>query len=441
MSHTFSPVVASRDAETLAVTLLSPEALAAQGAEARAAYARLAAAGLKLDMTRGKPSPEQLDLADGMLALPGNRDFVTETGEDARNYGGLQGLVEARRLFGAMLGVSPEAVVVNENSSLAVMHDCIVWALLKGVAGGKPWVGQDVAFLCPVPGYDRHFGLCEGFGIRLIPVPMTGEGPDMDAVERLVADPAVKGMWCVPVYSNPDGVTYSDATVRRLAAMPTAAPDFRLFWDNAYGVHHLTENRPAPHDILGLTAAAGHPDRAFIFASTSKITLAGAGLAFFAGSKGNVAWYLEQVGRRTIGPDKLNQLRHTRFLRDLDGIHRHMAAHRRLIAPKFAAVLEALDTRLGGLGLARWTTPEGGYFITVEMLQGSAKRVVELARGLGIALTPAGATSPHGRDPTDAVLRLAPTYPSVEDVRAAAEGIALCIHLAALEAAGLDRAA
>ena len=424
------------------MTVLSPEALAAQGVEARAVYARLAARELKLDMTRGKPAPEQLDLAEGMLALPGNRDFVTETGEDARNYGGLQGLIEARRLFGAMLGVPPEAVVVNENSSLAVMHDCIVWALLKGVPGGaKPWVGQDVAFLCPVPGYDRHFGLCEGFGIRLIPVPMNAEGPDMDVVERLVADAAVKGMWCVPTYSNPNGVTYSDATVKRLAAMKTAAPDFRLFWDNAYGVHHLTENRPAPHDILGLTEAAGHPDRAFIFASTSKITLAGAGLGFFAGSRANVAWYLEQAGRRTIGPDKLNQLRHTRFLRDLDGIHRHMAAHRRLIAPKFEAVLEALDARLGGLGLARWTRPEGGYFITVEMVQGSAKRVVELAKGLGIALTPAGATSPYGRDPTDSVLRLAPTYPSVEDVRAAAEGIALCIHLAALEAVGLERAA
>ncbi len=417
------------------MTALSPEALA----EARGAYDRLAAKGLKLDMTRGKPAPEQLDLAEGMLALPGNRDIITETGEDARNYGGLQGLIEARRLFGAMLGVPPEAVVVNENSSLAVMHDCIVWALLKGVPGEtKPWVGQDVAFLCPVPGYDRHFGLCEGFGIRLIPVPMNDEGPVMEEVERLVADPAVKGMWCVPTYSNPNGVTYSDATVGRLAAMKAAAPDFRLFWDNAYGVHHLTENRPAPHDILGLTAGAGHPDRAFIFASTSKITLAGAGLAFFAGSKANVAWYLEQAGRRTIGPDKLNQLRHTRFLRDLDGIHRHMAAHRRLIAPKFEAVLEALEGRLGGTGAARWTKPEGGYFITVEMVQGSAKRVVELAKGLGIALTPAGATSPYGKDPDDSVLRLAPTYPSVDEVRAAAEGIALCIHLAALEAAGIE---
>lgn len=424
------------------MTVTTPTTLAAQGTEARAAYARLAAAGLKLDMTRGKPAPEQLDLAEGMLALPGNRDVLTEAGEDARNYGGLQGLPEARRLFGAMLGVPPEAVVVNENSSLAVMHDCIVWALLKGVPGGAgPWVGQDVAFLCPVPGYDRHFGLCEGFGIRLVPVPMNAEGPDMDVVERLVADHAVKGMWCVPMYSNPDGVTYSDATVRRLAAMTTAAPDFRLFWDNAYGVHHLTDRRPAPHDILGLTAAEKHPDRAFIFASTSKITLAGAGLAFFAGSKANVAWYLEQAGRRTIGPDKLNQLRHTRFMRDLDGIHRHMAKHRQLVAPKFAAVLDALQARLGGLGHARWTMPEGGYFITVEMLRGSARRVVDLARGLGIALTPAGATSPYGRDPADSVLRLAPTYPSIDEVRAAAEGIALCIHLAALEEEGPGAAA
>ncbi len=265
----------------------SPEALAA---EARAAYAELQKAGLKLDMTRGKPSAEQLDLAEGMLALPGNRDHFAEDGQDVRNYGGLQGLPEARRLFGAMLGVPAEQVVVAENSSLAIMHDCIVWALLKGVVGGAaPWSKADAAFICPVPGYDRHFALCEGFGIRMIPVPMRDDGPDMDAVEAAAADPAVKGMWCVPTYSNPTGATYSEAVARRLAAMRTGAPDFRLFWDNAYAVHHLTDRQPAPLDILGLCAEAGHAERAFIFASTSKITLAGAGLAFFAGSAANLA--------------------------------------------------------------------------------------------------------------------------------------------------------
>lgn len=412
----------------------TPEAFAA---EARAAYATLQEAGLKLDMTRGKPSAEQLDLAEGMLALPGNRDHLAEDGQDVRNYGGLQGLLEARRLFGAMIGVPAEQVVVAENSSLAIMHDCIVWALLKGVVGGAaPWSKGDAAFICPVPGYDRHFALCEGFGIRMIPVPMRGDGPDMEAVEAAAADPAVKGMWCVPTYSNPTGATYSEAVARRLAAMRTGAADFRLFWDNAYAVHHLTDNHPAPLDILGLCEQAGHAERAFIFASTSKITLAGAGLAFFGGSPANVRWYLEQAARRTVGPDKLNQLRHTRFLRDLDGLKRHMAGHRRLLAPKFDATIAALEQRLGGLGVARWLRPEGGYFITVEMLEGSARRVVELARGLGIALTPAGATWPQGQDPNDNILRLAPSFPTLEEVRAAAEGIALCMLLAALEARG-----
>ncbi|MEO3473116.1 aminotransferase class I/II-fold pyridoxal phosphate-dependent enzyme [Roseomonas sp. CAU 1739] len=417
-----------------AILAPAPEVLAA---EARAAYATLQKAGLKLDMTRGKPSAEQLDLAEGMLALPGNRDHFAEDGQDVRNYGGLQGLPEARRLFGAMLGVPADQVVVAENSSLAIMHDCIVLALLKGVAGGAaPWSQGDAAFICPVPGYDRHFALCEGFGIRMIPVPMRDDGPDMDAVEAAAADPAVKGMWCVPTYSNPTGATYSEAVARRLASMRTGAADFRLFWDNAYAVHHLTDSQPAPLDILSMCAAAGHAERAFIFASTSKITLAGAGLAFFGGSPANVRWYLEQAGRRTVGPDKLNQLRHTRFLRDLDGLKRHMAGHRRLLAPKFDATIAALEQRLGGLGVARWLRPEGGYFITVEMLEGSARRVVELARGLGIALTPAGATWPQGRDPNDNILRLAPSFPTLADVRAAAEGIALCMLLAALEARG-----
>ncbi len=405
---------------------------------ARADYAAFLARGLILDMTRGKPSPEQLDLANEMLAVPGNRDYRSDGGDDVRNYGGLQGLQEVRQLFSSVLDAPSEQVVVGENSSLAIMHDCIVWALLKGVPGSPaPWSrAGDVAFICPAPGYDRHFALCEEFGIRMLPVAMTDDGPDMAAVEALAADPAVKGMWCVPKYSNPTGAVYSDTVVRRLAAMPAAAPDFRLFWDNAYSVHHLTDRRPALADILALCAESGHPDRPFIFASTSKITLAGAGLAFFAGSKDNVRWYLARASKRTIGPDKPNQLRHIRFLRDAEGLARHMDAHRRLLAPKFDAVLAALDARLGDLGIARWTRPEGGYFISVDALDGTARRVVELAEGLGIRLTPAGATWPGGTDPHDRTLRLAPSFPSLNEVRTASDGIALSILLAALEKTG-----
>ena len=320
------------------------------------------------------------------------------------------------------------------------MHDCIVWGLLKGVPGStKAWA--DAAFICPVPGYDRHFALCEEFGIRMLPVPMTGHGPDLDAVESLVRDPSVKGMWCVPKYSNPTGDVYSDEVVRRLAAMPAGAADFRLFWDNAYGVHHLTERRNPIANILNACEQAGHPDRAFVFASTSKITLAGAGLAFFASSPANVAWYLARAFKRTIGPDKLNQLRHVRFLKDEAGLMRHMDGHRALLAPKFAAVQAALDKRLAGMGAATWARPEGGYFISLDATPGTAKQVVSLAGAAGLALTAAGATWPHGHDPRDSNLRLAPTFPSLSDVIAASEGIALCILLAAVEKQCADREA
>ena len=406
-------------------------------ARTRADYDAFKARGLKLDMTRGKPSPEQLSLSDGMLVPPGNRDTTTAAGEDARNYGGdLRGLPEVRALFAEALDLPAESIVLGNNSSLALMHDCLVWALLKGVPGSdRPWSREPApAFLCPVPGYDRHFGLAEDLGFRLIPVPLTGQGPDMAAVEALAADPAVKGMWCVPRYANPTGETYGEETVRRLAAMRTGAPDFRLFWDDAYAVHPLGEARAPLASILDLAREAGHPDRAFLFASTSKVTLAGAGVALFASSPANVAWYLARAGRRTIGSDKLNQLRHLRFLRDAAGLHAHMQRHRALIAPKFDAVLAALEARLGGTGLARWSRPEGGYFISVDVVPGTAGRVVELAKAAGLALTPAGATWPHGRDPEDTNLRLAPTFPSLKDVTAAAEGIALCIALAGLEA-------
>ena len=406
--------------------------------QVRGDYDAFRARGLKLDMTRGKPAADQLDLAEPMLALPGNRDHFSQAGDDARNYGVLQGLPEARTLFSTMIGAPPAQIIVLDNSSLAAMHDTIVWALLKGVPGGnEPW--SNPAFLCPVPGYDRHFALCEEFGIRMIPVPMTGHGPDMDVVEKLVADPSVKGMWCVPKYSNPSGDVYSDETVGRLARMQSAAPDFRLFWDNAYTVHHLTPHRHEIADILDLCEKAGHPDRAFIFASTSKVTLAGAGLAFFASSPTNVAWYMARMFKRTIGSDKLNQLRHVRFLKDHAGLMRHMDGHRALLAPKFAAVQAALDARLSGTGAATWAKPEGGYFISLDATPGTAKAVVALAKDAGLALTAAGSTWPGGNDPNDSNLRLAPTFPSLADVTAASEGIALCILLAAIDNQCADR--
>ncbi len=398
-------------------------------------YQEFRGRGLSLDMTRGKPSPEQLDLANPLLALPGEGDYLSQAKDDTRNYGVLQGLPEARALFSSILGAPPDRIVIGNNASLSIMNDCIVWSLLKGVPGASaPWSQTATpAFLCPVPGYDRHFAICEEYGIRMIPVPLTGHGPDMDKVEALVADPAVKGMWCMPKYSNPTGEIYSPETVQRLASMRTGAPDFRLFWDNAYTVHHLTERRYEVANILELCEKAGNPDRAFVFASTSKVTFAGAGLAFFASSAANVKWYLARATKRTIGPDKLNQLRHVRFLKNEQGLLRHMDAHRALIAPKFDAVITALNARLAGTGVATWSKPEGGYFISVDVVEGTARQVVELAKGAGVALTPAGATWPHGKDPYDRTLRLAPTFPSLADVRAASEVIALCILLAAVE--------
>ncbi len=400
-------------------------------------YDALRTRDLKLDMTRGKPSPEQLELSTGMLSLPGNGDYITEKGEDARNYGGgTQGLPEARALLADALGAPIDQILVGNNSSLALMHDCIVFALLKGVPGGRaPWTDErPISFLCPVPGYDRHFAICEEYDIQMIPVPLTGQGPDMDVVERLVADPSVKGMWCVPQYSNPTGETYSDETVRRLGVMRTGAADFRLFWDNAYAVHHLSENRHKVASIFEACAAGGNIDRVFAFASTSKVTFGGAGLGFFAGSPTNMEWFVRRMNRRTIGPDKLNQLRHVRFLRDAAGVRELMDRHRALLAPKFAAVDEALRARLDGIGVAQWTRPDGGYFVTLDMTIGSARRVVELAKGMGLALTPAGATHPLGRDPDDSTLRIAPTNPPLAEVRLAAQGIALCVFLAAIEA-------
>ncbi|MGW2406168.1 aminotransferase class I/II-fold pyridoxal phosphate-dependent enzyme [Streptomyces sp. NPDC001739] len=412
-------------------TELSPDTPAGLVERARQDYQELAGRGLSLDLTRGKPAPEQLDLSTDLLSLPGGR-YISADGTDVRNYGGLQGLPELREIFAGLLQVPAGQLLAAGNSSLELMHDCLVHALLGVLPGAASrWADQErIAFLCPVPGYDRHFALCERFGIEMIPVPMTDEGPDMESVERLVAeDPAVKGIWCVPKYSNPTGVSYSDATVARLATMPTAAPDFRIFWDNAYAAHHLTDEPVEIADLLAACADAGNPDRAFVFGSTSKITAAGAGVAFFGSSPANVTWLLGHNAKRSIGPDKVNQLRHVMFLRDADGVRAHMERQRALLQPKFEAVGRILAKELGGTGLATWTTPKGGYFVTLEVPDGCAKEVVRRAAEAGIVLTPAGATHPYGDDPRDAVIRIAPSYPGLAELEQAIEGLAVCVRL------------
>ena len=396
----------------------------------RAAYDSFRDRGLNLDMTRGKPSSAQLDLSNALLRLPDNVDYHLADGSDARNYGGgVQGIPEARELFSEVLGAPIEQIIIGGNSSLALMHDCIVYALLTGVPDGdEPWnEGAAKKFVCPVPGYDRHFAICEDFGIEMITVGMTGEGPDLDEVERIVADPDVKGMWCVPKYSNPTGETYSDDTVRRLASMKTGAPDFRLFWDNAYALHNLTQPRREILNILEETEKAGNPNRAFVFGSTSKITFGGGGLALFTSSPENIAWLVARMQKRTIGPDKLNQLRHVRYLKDVAGLDQLMDRHRELIAPKFGAIYEAFEKHLAGSGAATWMTPEGGYFISVDVPDGCAAQVIKLCADAGVTLTPAGSTYPYGKDPNDRNIRVAPTYPDIADVRLAGEGLALAI--------------
>jgi DNA-binding transcriptional MocR family regulator len=406
-------------------------------------YSQFRARGLSLNLARGKPSTEQVTLSECMLDLPGTDDYLAEDGDDVRNYfGPAQGLPEARALFSGILGAPIEQIVLGDNSSLAMMHDTIVYALLHGLPeSSKPWL-QDgpITFLCPSPGYDRHFGLCEGYGIKMIPIPLTGHGPDLDVVEPLVAaDPTIRGMWCVPRYSNPTGEVYSDETVERLAAMPSAARDFRLFWDNAYAVHHLTDDPPPLANVLEAAARHGHPNRPIVFASTSKVTLAGAGLAMLASSPDNVAWYVKHAGRRSIGPDKINQLRHVRFLKDESGIHALMAKHRELLVPKFERVHEMLAEHLTGTGTATWSEPKGGYFISLDVMDGCAKRVVSLAKDAGIAVVPAGQTFPYSNDPRDSNIRIAPSAPPLEEVEQAAEGLALCVLLAAAEKVIADR--
>ncbi|BBY58127.1 aminotransferase class I/II-fold pyridoxal phosphate-dependent enzyme [Mycolicibacterium sarraceniae] len=414
---------------------LGPEELQAQHEVQRQNYADLQAKKLSLDLTRGKPSAQQLDLSNALLSLPGEQ-FRDEDGTDTRNYGGLHGLTSLRSVFSELLGIPVPNLIAGNNASLELMHDIVVFSLVHGgVDSPRPWMEEPVIkFLCPAPGYDRHFAITESFGIEMIAVPMLEDGPDVDLIEEHVAaDPAIKGMWCVPMFSNPTGTTYSWEVVRRLVQMHTAAPDFRLFWDNAYAVHTLTLDFPRQVDILGLAEAAGHPNRPYVFASTSKITFAGAGVSFFGGSLGNIAWYLQYAGKKSIGPDKINQLRHVAFFSDADGVRLHMLRHQQLLAPKFALVLDILDKRLSESKIASWTEPQGGYFISLDVLPGTAKRTVALAKDAGIAVTEAGASFPYRRDPDDRNIRIAPTFPPESDLADAIDGLATCALLAATE--------
>jgi DNA-binding transcriptional MocR family regulator len=412
---------------------LSPDELAAYRTARESDYAALKARGLRLDLTRGKPSSAQLDLSDDLLRLPtSTRD---RAGTDVRNYGGLDGLVELREIFAELLEVDVAQVVCGGNSSLTMMHQVLSFAMLHGAPGSeRPWKDEPVVkFICPVPGYDRHFSLLADLGIEMLTVPMTADGPDVDAVAELVSDPAVKGIWVVPTYANPSGSICSPEVARTLASMPTAAPDFRIMWDNAYALHHLTEDEAVSADILTLAAEAGNPDRPVLFASTSKITWAGAGVAVLAASPTTRAWYLKHLGMASIGPDKVNQLRHVEFFGDAEGVRALMRRHRDLIAPKFAAVDTALRAELEGLDIAEWSHPTGGYFVNLDVLDGTASRVVELAREAGISLTPAGSSFPHGQDPRDRNIRLAPTFPELPEVETAMAGVATCVALAAAE--------
>ncbi len=395
-------------------------------------YNRFVQMGLKLDMSRGKPSPEQLDLSLGLLSIT---DYMDDTGVDTRNYGNLEGIPEARRFFAGMLGVHPEEVFVGGNASLQMMYGMIDLAWRVGFGGEKPWKDDGpIKFLCPAPGYDRHFRVTEVFGFELLTVPMTPDGPDMDLVEELVADPAVKGIWCIPVYSNPDGFTYSDETVQRLAAMQPAAPDFRIFWDNAYGVHHFASPAESCLNILTVCREAGCEDRPLLFCSTSKITFAGAGVAAMAASAANLRDALQYFFSITIGFDKVNQLRHVRFLQQDGGVAAHMQKHAALIAPRFAAVEDTLHAGLSACGgIASWTQPHGGYFLSLYVMDGCAKRVVQLCKEAGVVLTGAGAAYPYGIDPADRHIRIAPTFPPIEELKTAAELLCVATRLASTE--------
>lgn len=417
-----------------ALNALSAAELRARLAEKEAALAEWKAKGLSLDLTRGKPNAEQLDLSlDILNVINVKEDCFDETGFDCRNYGVLDGIPAAKKLFADLMNTTPERVIIGGNSALNMMYDTIARAMIFGVYGGsKPWGQQGkLKFLCPAPGYDRHFVVTETLGFELIPIEMKADGPDMDMVEKLVAiDPSIKGIWCVPKYSNPEGVVYSDETVRRFAALKPAADDFRIFWDNAYAVHDLVDDAPEILDIFEEAAKCGNEDMIFEFASTSKITFPGNGIAMLIASENNVNQIKPLLGVQTIGSDKMNQLRHVKYFKTADGIRAHMKRHAEIIKPKFDIVIEAFRRNL--TGVAEWTEPKGGYFIDLSVPDGCAKAVYDLAGETGVALTKAGASYPYGVDPRDRHLRIAPTFPNNENLKSAVEILCLCVEIVAI---------
>ena len=400
-------------------------------------FQNIKALSLDLNLTRGKPSPHQLDLSMGMYDLISSKSVLrTEAGTDCRNYGSLDGIDEAKRLMAGFMDCEQEQVIVHGNASLSIMYDTIARAMIHGVLGSAPWCSLDrVKFLCPVPGYDRHFAITEYFGIEMINIPMTKTGPDMDLVEKLVReDPAVKGIWCVPKYSNPQGITYSDDTVRRFAALQPAAEDFRIYWDNAYAVHDLYEDdKDELLPIMKACEQAGHADMVYEFCSTSKVTFSGAGISAMGMSERNRNDMLKQMSVQTIGHDKIKQWTHTRYLKDMDGVRRHMAKHAAIIRPKFEVVDQILTREITPRAIGSWIKPKGGYFICFEALEGCAQAIVAKAKEAGIELTAAGAPFPYGVDPKDATIRIAPTFPELEEMRQAAEVFACCVRLVSVE--------
>ncbi len=412
---------------------MSKEELAALKTELEKAYEDAKGKGLKLDMSRGKPSIAQLDMTMPIMdVLNAESDLRTEAGVDCRNYGVMDGIPEAKALMGAMMGVAPEKVIVCGNASLTIMYNTVSRSVTHGVCGSTPWCKLDkVKFLCPVPGYDRHFAVTEHFGIEMINIPMTPTGPDMDLVEKYVnEDPAVKGIWCVPKYSNPQGITYSDETVKRFAALKPAAEDFRIFWDNAYGIHDLYEDdKDELLDIMTECEKAGNPDMVYIFASTSKVSFSGSGIAAIAASEKNLADIRKTMTIQTIGYDKINQLRHVRYFKDIDGLRAQMKKEADILRPKFEAVISTLEEELSGLGIGEWIKPKGGYFISFNTMEGCAKEVVAKCKEAGVVLTGAGATYPYGKDPKDSNIRIAPSFPTPEEMQQATELFVLCVKL------------
>ncbi|MBQ7354260.1 MAG: aminotransferase [Clostridia bacterium] len=416
---------------------LTKEQLLELKAELTAKYKEYQGMDLSLNMARGKPSVDQLNLSMGMMdVLSSDCDLTCDDGTDCRNYGVLDGIAEAKELLADMMEVAPANVIIYGNSSLNVMYDTISRSVTHGVMGSTPWCKLDkVKFLCPVPGYDRHFAITEYFGIEMINIPMTSEGPDMDLIEKLVAeDESIKGIWCVPKYSNPQGISYSDQTVRRMARLEPAAPDFRIYWDNAYCVHHLYDDRQ-DHliEILAECKRAGNPDLVYKFASTSKISFPGSGIAAIATSLNNLEDIKKQLTHQTIGHDKVNQLRHVRYFGDIHGMVEHMRRHADILRPKFEMVEDTLERELGGLEIGSWTNPCGGYFISFDSLPGCAKKIVARCKKAGVVMTGAGATYPYGKDPQDSNIRIAPSYPPLNDLKLAAEIFALSVKLCSVE--------